>query len=92
MQWTRGLDSKNKGARHAIIQRRAATLPEDIFSEGLALPTLWVAAFLIGVAPSTHTTKREALASRFAREGMRSWPRSLFFCWDLGEPGTPKLD
>jgi len=83
VQWTAGAIARTAGARPAILPNAGGSLPNDIFSEGLGLPTVWVPHSYLGCsqhAPNEH------LPVSIAREGLRLMA-GLY--WDLGEPGTP---
>jgi len=82
-QWTSASIARTTGARPAILPSSGGSLPNDIFSEGLALPTIWVPHSYRGCsqhAPNEH------LPLAIAREGLQLMA-GLY--WDLGEPGTP---
>src|SRR6266702_1577552 len=71
------------GARPAILPNSGGSLPNDIFSEGLGLPTIWVPHSYLGCsqhAPNEH------LPLAIIREGL-GLMAGLY--WDLGEPDTP---
>ena len=42
VQWTAAAIAKTTGAKPAILPNSGGSLPNDIFSEVLALPTVWV--------------------------------------------------
>ena len=82
-QWTSASIARTTGAQPAILPSSGGSLPNDIFSEGLALPTIWVPHSYRGCsqhAPNEH------LPLAIAREGLQLMA-GLY--WDLGEPGTP---
>ena len=84
VQWAAASIAGTTGTRPAILPTTGGSLPNDIFSEGLALPTLWVPHSYRGCsqhAPNEH------LPLAIAREGLQLMA-GLY--WDLGEPGTPK--
>ena len=67
----------------AILPNIGGSLPNDIFSEVLGLPTIWVPHSYPGCsqhAPNEH------LPLAIAREGLQIMA-GLY--WDLGEPGVP---
>jgi hypothetical protein len=71
--------------RRASVLRCSAggSLPNDIFSEVLGLPTIWVPHSYLGCsqhAPDEH------LPLAIAREGLRVMAGVY---WDLGEAGVP---
>ncbi len=83
VQWTAGSLAKTTGMRPAILPNSGGSLPNDIFSEELGLPTIWVPHSYLGCsqhAPNEH------LLLEIAREGLQLMA-GLY--WDLGEPGTP---
>jgi acetylornithine deacetylase/succinyl-diaminopimelate desuccinylase-like protein len=83
VQWAATSIARTTGARPAILPNSGGSLPNDIFSEGLGLPTIWVPHSYLGCsqhAPNEH------LPVAIAREGLRLMA-GLY--WDLGEPGTP---
>ncbi|MBN8920598.1 MAG: M20/M25/M40 family metallo-hydrolase, partial [Rhizobiales bacterium] len=68
----------------AILPNLGGSLPNDIFSDILHLPTVWVPHSYPGCsqhAPNEH------LPLAVARDGLRLMA-GLY--WDLGEPGTPR--
>jgi acetylornithine deacetylase/succinyl-diaminopimelate desuccinylase-like protein len=75
--------AKTTGIKPAVLPNVGGSLPNDIFSEGLGLPTIWVPHSYPGCsqhAPNEHfpvALAREALAIM----------AGLY--WDIGEPGTP---
>jgi len=76
--------ARSTGKKPAVLPNLGGALPNDIFSEILALPTVWVPHSYPGCsqhAPNEHVPKalvREAL-------GMMA---ALY--WDLGEAGVPR--
>jgi acetylornithine deacetylase/succinyl-diaminopimelate desuccinylase-like protein len=83
-QWTAASLASTTGARPAILPTTGGSLPNDIFSEGLSLPTIWVPHSYRGCsqhAPNEH------MPLAIARESLQLMA-GLY--WDLGEPGTPK--
>jgi acetylornithine deacetylase/succinyl-diaminopimelate desuccinylase-like protein len=84
VQWAAASMEKTAGQRPAILPNLGGSLPNDIFSDGLGLPTVWVPHSYPGCsqhAPNEH------LPVAIAREGLQLMA-GLY--WDLGEPGTPK--
>jgi len=82
-QWTKNSLLRSTNLKVAILPNVGGSLPNDIFSEGLGLPTIWVPHSYPGCsqhAPNEH------LPAALAREGLRLMA-GLY--WDLGEPGTP---
>jgi hypothetical protein len=83
VQWTSASMQRTAGERPAIIPNLGGSLPNDIFIDGLGLPTVWVPHSYPGCsqhAPNEH------LPLSIAREGLRLMAGIY---WDLGEPGTP---
>lgn len=83
VQWATASITKTAGRRPAVLPNFGGSLPNDIFSEGLGLPTIWVPHSYPGCsqhAPDEH------LPLAIAREGL-ALMAGLY--WDLGEPGTP---
>jgi acetylornithine deacetylase/succinyl-diaminopimelate desuccinylase-like protein len=82
-QWTAASLRRSTNHKVAILPNVGGSLPNDIFSEGLGLPTIWVPHSYPGCsqhAPNEH------LPMSLAREALRLMA-GLY--WDLGEPGTP---
>jgi acetylornithine deacetylase/succinyl-diaminopimelate desuccinylase-like protein len=82
-QWVAASIATTTGARPAILPNAAGSLPNDLFSEGLGLPTIWVPHSYLGCsqhAPDEH------LPLAIAREGL-ALMAGIY--WDLGEQGTP---
>lgn len=83
VQWAAASLARTTGRPPAILPNSGGSLPNDIFSEGLGLPTIWVPHSYLGCsqhAPNEH------LPLSIAREGLQLMA-GLY--WDLGEPGTP---
>jgi acetylornithine deacetylase/succinyl-diaminopimelate desuccinylase-like protein len=83
VQWAADSIAKTAGSRPAILPNSGGSLPNDIFSELLGLPTIWVPHSYRGCsqhAPNEH------LPLAIAREGLQLMA-GLY--WDLGEPGAP---
>jgi acetylornithine deacetylase/succinyl-diaminopimelate desuccinylase-like protein len=83
VKWAAGSITRSTGLRPAILPNTGGSLPNDIFSDGLALPTLWVPHSYLGC--SQHAPNEHLLLS-VAREALQLMA-GLY--WDLGEPGTP---
>jgi acetylornithine deacetylase/succinyl-diaminopimelate desuccinylase-like protein len=82
-QWTAASMTATTGCRPAILPSTAGSLPNDVFSEVLGLPTVWVPHSYRGCsqhAPDEH------LPTALAREAL-ALMAGIY--WDLGEPGTP---
>ena len=83
VRWTSGAIERTSGAPPAILPNLGGSLPNDIFSEVLGLPTVWVPHSYPGCsqhAPNEH------LPMALAREALQLMAGIY---WDLGEPGTP---
>lgn len=82
-QWAAASLRRSTNLKVAILPNVGGSLPNDIFSEGLGLPTIWIPHSYPGCsqhAPNEH------LPAALAREGLRLMAGVY---WDLGEPGTP---
>jgi acetylornithine deacetylase/succinyl-diaminopimelate desuccinylase-like protein len=82
-QWTAASLRRSTNGRVTILPNVGGSLPNDIFSEGLGLPTIWIPHSYPGCsqhAPDEH------LPLPLAREALRLMAGVY---WDLGEPGTP---
>ena len=80
----RRVDRPDHDRKPAVLPNLGGSLPNDIFSEVLGLPTIWVPHSYPGCsqhAPNEHLPWR----SRARGCGMMA---GLY--WDLGEPGTPR--
>jgi acetylornithine deacetylase/succinyl-diaminopimelate desuccinylase-like protein len=83
VRWTAASIAKTTGARPAILPNSGGSLPNDIFSEGLGLPTIWIPHSYLGCsqhAPNEH------LPLAIIREGLQVMAGVY---WDLGETGVP---
>jgi acetylornithine deacetylase/succinyl-diaminopimelate desuccinylase-like protein len=83
VRWTANSVERTAGAPPAIIPNIGGSLPNDIFSDLLGLPTVWIPHSYPGCsqhAPDEH------LPCALARDALRIMT-GLY--WDLGEPGTP---
>jgi acetylornithine deacetylase/succinyl-diaminopimelate desuccinylase-like protein len=81
--WTANSIAATTGAKPAVLPNSGGSLPNDIFSEGLGLPTIWIPHSYLGCsqhAPNEH------LPLAMVREGLQLMA-GLY--WDLGEPGVP---
>jgi hypothetical protein len=82
-QWTAASMTATTGRRPALLPSTAGSLPNDVFSDVLGLPTVWVPHSYRGCsqhAPDEH------LPTALAREAL-ALMAGIY--WDLGEPGTP---
>jgi acetylornithine deacetylase/succinyl-diaminopimelate desuccinylase-like protein len=85
-QWTAASMEATTGRRPAILPSTAGSLPNDVFSEVLGLPTVWVPHSYRGCsqhAPDEH------LPTALAREAL-ALMAGIY--WDLGELGTPRRE
>jgi acetylornithine deacetylase/succinyl-diaminopimelate desuccinylase-like protein len=82
-RWAATSLAKTTNKKPAVLPNVGGSLPNDIFSEGLGLPTIWVPHSYPGCsqhAPNEH------FPTALAREALGIMA-GLY--WDLGEPGTP---
>ena len=83
-RWAATSLAKTTNRKPAVLPNVGGSLPNDIFSEGLGLPTIWVPHSYPGCsqhAPNEH------FPVALAREALQVMA-GLY--WDLGEPGTPE--
>ncbi|MEK1851992.1 MAG: M20 family metallopeptidase [Phyllobacterium sp.] len=83
VRWAVDSISRTTGKKPAILPNLGGSLPNDVFSDILQLPTIWVPHSYPGCsqhAPNEH------LPLSIAREGLELMT-GLY--WDLGEPGIP---
>ncbi len=83
VKWVAASIAKGAGNRLAIIPNSGGSLPNDIFTDLLGMPTIWIPHSYRGCsqhAPNEH------LPAALARDALRLMA-GLY--WDLGEPGTP---
>jgi acetylornithine deacetylase/succinyl-diaminopimelate desuccinylase-like protein len=81
VSWAQHSIEHSSGKRPTTLPNLGGSLPNDVFAELLALPTLWVPHSYPACAQ--HAPNEHLLAS-VAREGLRIMA-GLY--WDLGEPG-----
>ena len=84
VRWAATSIAKTTNKKPAVLPNLGGSLPNDIFSEVLGLPTIWVPHSYPGCsqhAPNEH------FPVALAREALGIMA-GLY--WDLGEPGTPK--
>jgi acetylornithine deacetylase/succinyl-diaminopimelate desuccinylase-like protein len=74
---------RTTGKPPAVLPNFGGSLPNDIFADGLRLPTVWVPHSYAGC--SQHAPNEHLLAS-VAREALELMAG---LWWDLGEPGVP---
>ena len=83
VQWAAASIAATTGMRPNILPNLGGTLPNDVFSDVLGLPTIWIPHSYRGCsqhAPDEH------LPLAIAREGLQLMA-GLY--WDMGEGGTP---
>src|SRR3954467_5449322 len=82
-RWAATSIAKTTNKKPAVLPNVGGSLPNDIFSDGLGLPTIWVPHSYPGCsqhAPNEH------LPVALAREGL-ALMAGIY--WDLGEGATP---
>jgi len=83
-KWTAAALQRGTNNKVAILPNTGGALPNDIFTEGLGLPAIWVPHSYPGCsqhAPNEH------MPLALAREALRMMA-GLY--WDLGEGGAPR--
>ncbi|MBM3526785.1 MAG: M20 family metallopeptidase [Alphaproteobacteria bacterium] len=83
VRWTSASMARTTGRPPAVVPNFGGSLPNDIFSDLLDLPTVWIPHSYPGCsqhAPDEH------LPCALARDALRIMAGVY---WDLGEPGTP---
>lgn len=83
VRWAAASIARTTGTPPAILPNLGGSLPNDIFSDVLGLPTVWIPHSYPGCsqhAPNEH------LPCDLAREALQVMAGVY---WDLGEPGTP---
>ena len=85
VQWTAASIDKTTGVAPAILPNLGGSLPNDVFSEVLGLPTVWIPH---SYAACSQHAPNEHLLAPVAREALAIMA-GVF--WDLGETGTPKI-
>ena len=84
VKWTVASLAKTSGKKPAVLPNLGGSLPNDIFSEVLGLPTVWIPHSY--AACSQHAPNEHMLAP-IAREALGLMAGVW---WDLGEAGVPK--
>jgi acetylornithine deacetylase/succinyl-diaminopimelate desuccinylase-like protein len=82
-KWTAASMRATTGFPPAILPNFGGSLPNDIFTEGLKIPTIWIPHSYPGCsqhAPNEH------LPMALVREGLQLMAGIY---WDLSEPGVP---
>jgi acetylornithine deacetylase/succinyl-diaminopimelate desuccinylase-like protein len=85
VRWAEASIARTAGARPAILPNLGGSLPNDVFSDTLGLPTVWVPHSYANC--SQHAPDEHLLAS-VARDALRLMT-GLF--WDLGESEARSL-
>lgn len=83
VQWAAASVKQTTGEKPAILPNLGGSLPNDIFSEVLGLPTVWVPHSYPSC--SQHAPNEHMLAP-VARQGLQMMAG---LWWDLGEKGVP---
>jgi acetylornithine deacetylase/succinyl-diaminopimelate desuccinylase-like protein len=83
MRWTVASLERTCGKRAAVLPNLGGSLPNDIFSDLLGLPTVWVPH---SYASCSQHAPNEHMLAPVAREALRLMAGLI---WDLGEAGTP---
>jgi hypothetical protein len=82
--WVRNSVEKTSKAPAAVLPNLGGSLPNDIFSDLLKLPTVWIPH---SYASCSQHAPNEHLLAPIARDALRLMA-GVF--WDLGEGGTPR--
>jgi acetylornithine deacetylase/succinyl-diaminopimelate desuccinylase-like protein len=85
VRWAESSLTRTAGTKPAILPNLGGSLPNDVFSETLGLPTVWVPH---SYASCSQHAPDEHLLAPVAREGLRLMA-GLF--WDLGESDARAL-
>lgn len=83
VRWAAASLARTTGKKPAILPNLGGSLPNDVFSDILGMPTLWVPHSYASC--SQHAPDEHALQS-IIQEGLAAMT-GLF--WDMGEAGTP---
>jgi len=83
VQWAAASVKQTTGERPAILPNLGGSLPNDIFSEVLGLPTVWVPH---SYPSCSQHAPNEHLLAPVARQGLQMMAG---LWWDLGEKGVP---
>ncbi len=84
IEWAANSIRQTAGKAPAVLPNFGGSLPNDVFSEALGLPTIWVPHSYAGC--SQHAPNEHLLAP-IAREGL-GLMAGLF--WDFGDPAMPR--
>ncbi|MCH8926978.1 MAG: M20 peptidase family dipeptidase, partial [Proteobacteria bacterium] len=82
-RWVVASIDATSGKETAVLPNLGGSLPNDVFSEVLGLPTVWVPH---SYASCSQHAPNEHILEGVSEEALRIMT-GLF--WDLGEPGTP---
>ena len=74
---------RTTGQRTAILPNLGGSLPNDVFSDLLGLPTVWIPH---SYASCSQHAPNEHMLAPVARDALRLMAGLM---WDLGEGGTP---
>ena len=84
VKWADDSIARTTGARPAILPNLGGSLPNDVFSDTLGLPTVWIPH---SYAACSQHAPNEHLLAPVARDALRIMT-GLF--WDLGEKTPPR--
>ena len=84
VKWAEDSIARTTGARPAILPNLGGSLPNDVFSDTLGLPTVWIPH---SYAACSQHAPNEHLLAPVARDALRIMA-GLF--WDLGEKAPPR--
>src|SRR5688572_32145871 len=82
VRWAQASVEKTTGKKPAVLPNLGGSLPNDVFSATLGLPTVWVPH---SYAACSQHAPNEHLLAPVAREALRIMA-GMF--WDLGQPGN----
>jgi acetylornithine deacetylase/succinyl-diaminopimelate desuccinylase-like protein len=82
VRWAAASVERTTGKKPAVLPNLGGSLPNDVFSETLGLPTVWVPH---SYASCSQHAPNEHLLGPVAREGLRIMT-GMF--WDLGQAGA----
>ena len=82
VKWTVRSIEKTSGQRTAILPNLGGSLPNDVFSDTLGLPTVWIPH---SYASCSQHAPNEHMLAPVARDALRLMAGVM---WDLGESAT----
>ena len=82
--WAKNSLEKTSRQPTAILPNLGGSLPNDVFSDDLGLPTVWIPH---SYASCNQHAPDEHMLAPVARDALRLMAGLM---WDLGEPGTPR--